>query len=397
MSDTAKKKVGSSRGGKRLRVCVATGTRADYGALRPVMRAIGNTSGLRLQVCVTGMHLLRRFGLTARIVEGDGWPEVFRVRMQRDRDSAAEQALALGRGVDGIARQLRDRQTDVVLVLGDRIEALAGGAGGQPFRSGGRPSARGELATGQQDDAIRHAISKIAHVHLTATAEAAARLARMGEAKWRIHRVGAPALDVLRQMAVPDANWVANLLGMPAPNGFLVVAQHPVCADAAVERRHMTLTLKAAARTQLPALIVWPNTDPGHSGIIAAIEKPPAGLACKVVRSLPHEEFLRALLAASAMVGNSSAGIIEAPAAGTPSVDIGPRQAGRLRDERTVLHGPHNLASIAESLYRALRLKKRLRPHRRTPYGDGQAAGRIADVLRGLRCDTRLLAKQNSY
>jgi UDP-hydrolysing UDP-N-acetyl-D-glucosamine 2-epimerase len=378
-------------------ICVVTGTRADYGALCPVMQAIRDTAGLHLQVCITGMHLLRRFGHTARIVERDGWPESFCIGMQIDRDSAAEQAIALGRGIEGIAQQLKARKTDTVVVLGDRIEALAGALAGSLSGLVVAHIHGGELATGQQDDAIRHAISKTAHVHFTATTEASGRLVRMGESKWRITRVGAPALDVLYRTPVPSSRWVEDLLGGPAGDGFVVVAQHPVDPDPATERCQMDMTLQVVSGAGLPALVIWPNTDPGHSGIVEAIMAPPAGLKCKVVRSMSHEDFLKALLCASAIVGNSSAGIIEAPAAGTPSVNIGSRQAGRGRDPRTVIDCSHHCQALQKALYRALRLKTRLRPYRRTLYGDGGAAQRIARAIRSLRPDARLLRKQNSY
>jgi UDP-hydrolysing UDP-N-acetyl-D-glucosamine 2-epimerase len=381
----------------RRNVCVVTGTRAEYGALRPVMRAINRTAGLHLQVCISGMHLLRRFGLTARTVQRDGWRETFRVRMQTSRDSPAEQALGLGRGVLGMARAFAAHRTDVVVVLGDRIEALAGALAGSLSRLPVVHIHGGELATGQQDDAIRHAISKLAHLHLVATAEAGRRLVRMGEPAWRIRRVGAPALDVLYQTPRPSAAWVEGLLGMAAPDGFIIVAQHPVDPDARLERRRMRQTLLAVAQTGLAALIIWPNSDPGHSGIAEAIESLPKGLGGRVVRSLPHEHFLQAMLAANVIVGNSSAGIIEAPAAGTPSVNIGPRQAGRLRDRASVIDCRHDGRAIAAAIGRALRLKRRLRPHRLTLYGDGTAARRIAESIRRLKIDQRLLRKQNDY
>lgn len=385
---------------RKKNVCVVTGTRADYGALRPVMQAIQGGRGLHLQVCVTGMHLLKRFGYTRRVVEQDNWPEMFRIAMQKDRDNPAEQALGLGRGIGGIARQIQDRKTDVVVVLGDRIEAMAGALAGSLSNLPVAHIHGGELATGQQDDAMRHAISKIAHLHLTATAEASQRLVRMGEPKWRIKRVGAPALDVLYQIPLPDRRWVSDLLGMPTEDGFVIIAQHPVSADAAVEERHMVTTLRAVADTGLPALIIWPNSDPGHTGILSAIQNcqsASGALRAKVVSSIPHEHFLKALLAASAIVGNSSSGIIEAPAAGTPSVNIGPRQAGRLRDPLTVIDSSYDRRAIARSLYRALRLKKRLHGHRRTLYGDGQAAERIAGWVESIRSDARLLHKKNGY
>ncbi len=381
----------------RRNVCIVTGTRADYSALRPVSGAVSGAQGLRLQVCITGMHLLKPFGMTARIVEQDGWETTFRVPMQTSLDSPAEQALGLGRGVAGMTRAFQNRGTEVVVVLGDRIEALAGALAGTLSGLAVVHLHGGEVATGQQDDAIRHAISKLAHLHLVATTDSQKRLVRMGEQKWRIQCVGAPALDVLYQTAVPDLAWVESLLGMPAPDGFVIVAQHPVSPDAHIEKRHMRQTLQAVADAGLPALIIWPNSDPGHTGIIEAIESPPANLAARAVRSLPHTDFLQALLAARAIVGNSSSGIIEAPAAGTSSANVGPRQAGRLQDRVTTLNCPYGRKAVAASLARALRLKKRLSPHRPTPYGDGAAARRIAAALRKMKINERLLRKQNCY
>jgi len=381
----------------RRNVCVVTGTRADYGALRPVILAIRAQRGLSLQVAVTGMHLLKAFGMTARIVEQDSQGQTFRVRMQASLDSPTEQAEGLGRGIAGMTRAFQSHGTEVVVVLGDRIEALAGALAGGLSGLAVVHIHGGELATGQQDDAIRHAISKIAHLHLVATTEAATRLVRMGEAKWRIHHVGAPALDTLYQAKVPSAAWVKDLLGRGAPDGFAIVAQHPVDPDANIEKRRMRQTLRAVADAGLPALVIWPNSDPGHTGILDAIESPPAGLAARVVRSLPHEDFLRAMLAARLLVGNSSAGIIEAPAAGTPSINIGPRQAGRLQDRATTINCPHSYPAIAAAIQRALRIKKRLHPHRPTPYGDGTAARRIARAIATLKIDDHLLRKQNSY
>ena len=374
-----------------------TGTRADYGALRPVMRAIDGAAGLHLQVCVTGMHLLRSFGMTARVVEQDGWEGTFRVRMQAGLDSPQEQAIGLGRGIQGMAKAFQALDTELVVVLGDRIEAMAGAEAASLSGLAVAHIHGGEVAMGQQDDAIRHAISKLAHLHLVATADSARRLIRMGEPQWRIIRAGAPALDVLYQMPLPDAAWIANLLNGPAPEGIVIVAQHPVSPDASAEKRHMLQTLQAVADAGLPALITWPNSDPGHSGIVEAIESPPEGLAARVVRSLPHEQFLKVLLAASAIVGNSSSGIIEAPAAGTPTVNIGPRQAGRLQDRGTTLNCSYGRRAVAAAIARAVRIKKRLHPYRCTPYGDGTAARRIVESIGRLKIDRRLLRKQNSY
>jgi GDP/UDP-N,N'-diacetylbacillosamine 2-epimerase (hydrolysing) len=386
---------------KQRNICVVTGTRADYGPLRPVLRAIEDTPSLRLHVCISGMHLLRPFGMTAKIVEQDGWRNTFRVRMQTSVDSPGQQATGLGRGIQGMARAFQERDCDVAVVLGDRIEALAGAAAASLSGLAVAHIHGGEVAMGQQDDAIRHAISKLAHLHLVATDDSARRLVRMGEAPWRIQCVGAPGLDVLYRVR-PGATWAdfARRSGDDAetePGPFAIVAQHPISPDANTEKRRMRQTLQAVADAGLPALIVWPNSDPGHSGIIEAIAAPPSGLVARAVRSLPHAEFLGALLSAGVIVGNSSSGIIEAPAAGTPTVNIGPRQAGRLQDRGTTFNCEYGRQAVAVAIARALRRKGRLQPYRATPYGDGEAARRIARAIARVRIDERLLRKQNSY
>ena len=343
------------------------------------------------------MHLLKAFGMTARIVEQDSRGRTFRVRMQASLDSPAEQAEGLGRGVAGMARAFRSLGTEVVVVLGDRIEALAGALAGSLSGLAVVHIHGGELATGQQDDAIRHAISKIAHLHLVATTEAAARLIRMGEAKSRIHRVGAPALDTLYRMKVPGAAWIEDLLGMPAPDGFVIVAQHPAGPDANIEKRHMRQTLRAVAGAGLPALVIWPNSDPGHSGILEAIESPPANLAARVVRSLPHEDFLRACSPPACSSATAPpASSRPRPPARRASISDPARPAGsRTAPPRST--APTAPLAIAAAIQRALRTKNRLHPHRPTPYGDGRAARRIARAIATLKIDDRLLRKQNSY
>jgi len=379
------------------KVCILTGTRAEYGLLKPVMYAVQQTPSLKLAVCVAGMHLLRKFGSTGRQVREDGWDELFTVPMQTGRDSHKQQALGLARGVARMADQFEKRGIDIVLVLGDRIEALAAALAGTLCGKVVGHIHGGEVAVGQQDEAIRHAISKLAHLHFAATSEAARRLKRMGEQLWRIHRTGAPGLDDLYRTPLPDDDWIRRHLKMPGYAQFLLLVQHPVSRQPDAEYQRMLTTLKAAAEVGLPILAIWPNSDPGHSGITKALRQMKGQIPLKVARSLPREDFLKALFAAAAIVGNSSAGIIEAPAAGTPTVNIGPRQDGRQRDRRTVFDCPYQMRPIVQALRQAVRLKPRLRPYRKTVYGDGQAAARIVRVLAEVQIDEALLKKRNAY
>jgi UDP-hydrolysing UDP-N-acetyl-D-glucosamine 2-epimerase len=358
------------------RIAVVTGTRAEYGLLKSTMQAIAADPRLKLQVVVTGMHLLRKFGHTVDEIVRDGWRIDARVAMQSGSDAPLDQATGLARGVAGLARFFRAARTDIVVVLGDRIEALAGALAAVTT---GRLVAHihgGDVASGDFDDALRHAITKLAHVHLAATRDAARRIVRMGEDPRSVHVVGAPGLDRLRELVAerrrPRASGAA---------GQALVIYHAWGRPAAVEARTMDALLRAVAERGLRRLILYPNSDRGHRGVLQALARHARRHArdVEVVRSLPRDAYLRALLAADVLVGNSSSGIIEAPLAGTPSVNVGQRQAGRQVGGRSVVQVGEPYAAVRAGLAAALRL--RTHAGGRTVYGDGRAGARIARIL----------------
>ncbi len=415
-------------------MAVVTGTRAEYGLLTSTLRAIHVHPRLELQVVVTGIHLLPRFGRTVGQIERDGWPIAARVPMQSGDDSPTDQAEGLARGVAGIARAVERARSDVVLVLGDRIEAMAGALAAVTT---GRLLAHihgGDVAPGDFDDLLRHAITKLAHLHLAATRDAARRIVRLGEDPRRVHVVGAPGLDELREVMErrtqpPRANTRrgrARLLasrgspgGSPSPcappnhartfgarshppgdasaRPTALVIYHAWGRPAAVERRTMEHILTATAERGLRRVILFPNTDRGHTGVLDAIERhqrqSPA-TDVRVARSLARDEYLQALLDAAVLIGNSSSGIIEAPFAGTPAVNVGGRQVGRLAGGRSIVHVGEGLTAIRRGLARALQLRPRAGG--RTPYGDGRAGRRIARLLASLRV-RGLLSKAITY
>lgn len=368
------------RSGARRRVAVVTGTRAEYGVLRSTIAAIAGQKSLELQLLVTGMHLLPRFGRTVRDIERDGWPIAARVAMQRGDDSPADQAEGLARGVAGIARFLEQAGTDIVLVLGDRIEALAGALAAVTT---GRVLAHvhgGDVAPGDFDDSVRHAITKLAHLHFVATRRSQQRVLKLGEQRRRVFRVGAPGLDELRPV-------VARLGRRPRVDEALVVF-HASGRPAERERRAMEWVLGAVREAGLRRRVILPNTDRGHAGVLEAIDahlRASGRGEVEVHRSLPRDEYIRRLAAARLLIGNSSSGIIEAPLAGTPAVDVGRRQAGRERGGPGVVHCEENAAAIRRAVQRALRL--RLKAGGRTVYGDGRAGERIARLLATMQLD----------
>jgi UDP-N-acetylglucosamine 2-epimerase (non-hydrolysing)/GDP/UDP-N,N'-diacetylbacillosamine 2-epimerase (hydrolysing) len=355
------------------------------------MRAIAAHPRLELQLVVCGMHLLRKFGHTVDDIVRDGWRIDARVRMQSGSDDPSDQAAGMGRGVARIAKFLDRARSDVVLVLGDRIEAFAGALAGYTT---GRFVAHvhgGDVSPGDLDEGLRHGITKLAHIHLAASRDAARRIIRMGERPEHVHVVGAPGMDRLLELAATRARRRDR-------SNVALVVQHPCGRSADRERRTMMAILRTVRDAGLTAVVLYPNSDRGHAGIIDAIQRAgrqfPAE-SLRVERSLPRDEYLALMATLRVLVGNSSSGIIEAGAVGLPVVNIGPRQQGRLRGGPNVIDCAESRGAIAEALERALRLRPRMAA--RGPYGRGGSGRRIAAILADTKLSEAMRRKQIAY
>ncbi|MDX2200244.1 MAG: UDP-N-acetylglucosamine 2-epimerase [Phycisphaerae bacterium] len=363
----------------KRRIAVVTGTRAEFGLLESTIAALRKRRGVRTELIVCGMHLLPKFGNTIRDIRSAGHAIAATVRMQRGDDSPLDQARGLARGVAGIAAALHRMQCDRVIVLGDRIEALAGALAATTIGVSVAHIHGGDAAPGDFDGKMRNAITQMANLHLPATAAAARELRRLGAARERMFIVGAPGIDRLREL-IDARRGSAPFAG----ERFAIVAQHAYGRSAAFEQRVMGWILDELRRAGLRSVVIAPNSDRGHQGVLAAIdrhlrERGDSGV--EFHRSLPRDEFLRRLLDASLMIGNSSSGLIEAPFAGTPSVDIGDRQAGRPPGGRSVMRAAETPSAIRAAIRSGLALKRRLRAGAKTIYGDGRAGERIAKLV----------------
>ncbi|MGE3166716.1 MAG: UDP-N-acetylglucosamine 2-epimerase [Planctomycetota bacterium] len=370
---------------------VITGTRSEFGILEPVCRAIAAHPDLELRLAVTGVHLLRRYGHTVDDVVRSGLPVDYRVSCY-DEGPIDEEVLprAIGRGVAGLGDAMRAAEADVVVVLGDRAEALAGAVAAY---SSGRCVAHlhgGEKTdSGTLDEGFRHAITRLAHLHFVATEAAAARLIAHGEEPQRVHLVGAPGLDNVfefvrrwRQLGVEtSAAAFRERQGFAPgqPTGVLLL--HPDRWHRGEAGALTAAALESLLGNDLGVIAIHPNGDPGSEEIMAAIETVRARSPgrVRVHASLPREEFHAALASAAVLVGNSSAGAIEAPVVGVPVVNVGDRNREREHGRGVEFVAAEGRA-IDAAIRRALVEPWRLGPHP-GPYGDGTASGRIADVL----------------
>lgn len=361
--------------------------------MRTALEAIAAHRKLCLQIVVTGMHLDRTHGEGLKAIRGEGWRVDAVVRWPAGSGaSGTKLASATGSAVAGIARSLDRLQSDIVLVTGDRVEAFAAAAAGH---LSGRIVAHvhgGDRAVGQVDDSLRHAITKLAHIHFPATAQSARRIARLGEDAWRIHCVGSPGNDGIAE-AARGLFTFPHGRGAGAGDPYAVIVLHPCDGDADVEQRRAEAVLAGVRKAAVNrVVIIYPNNDPGCAGIIRAWQRHRRDTGVTLFRDLPRRQYLGLLRGAAVLVGNSSSGIIEGPALRVPVVDVGDRQKGRQRSG-SVVHASYNASDIGRAVGRAMRR----RPGGANIYR-GQGAGeRIARVLADVRLDERLGRKLICY
>lgn len=367
------------------RIAVVTGTRADYGLLRWVMSEIDARDGLELEIIATGSHLSDAFGATVSAIEDDGFRVTERVEILDDDDSARGTVQAMARAVSGLGDALIRLDPDLVVLLGDRYEILAAAQAALVLGIPIAHLAGGELTEGAFDDAIRHAVTKMSQLHFPAAGEYRDRIIQLGEEPGRVVDVGATGLDNFERLPLLDRAALAADLGVAWDERPLAaVTFHPeTLARQSAQEALAPLFEVLGGDDGLQVVITKANADTGGREINAAIDAFVAEHPGRVsaYSSLGQRRYLSLLLAADVVVGNSSSGIIEAPVAGTPTVNIGARQQGRLRAP-SIIDVENTPAAIRDGIDRALAPDfQALAAERTSPYGTPGAATRIVDVL----------------
>jgi UDP-hydrolysing UDP-N-acetyl-D-glucosamine 2-epimerase len=375
------------------RACVVTGTRAEYGLLRPVMRGLDEDDRFHLQVVATGAHLSPEFGLTVTEVEGDGFTVDDRVEMLLSSDSPVGVTKSLGLATIGFADVFARLDPDLVLVLGDRYELLGVVQAALIARIPVVHLSGGDVTEGAIDDAIRHAITKMAHLHLPFSEDAAARIRQMGEDPRRIVVTGNPGLDELVARPAGSREELGAALGLELRAHNLLVTYHPATSadEPPVATFRALLDALADLGDDVGIILTMPNADT-HGRALIEMTRDFADAHANAVAhtSLGADRYQRTLRAVDAVVGNSSSGIIEAPAVGVPTVNIGARQRGRLRGASTIDCAPDR-GAIAAAIARALAWDD---VPTGSPYGDGHATARVLAALAAVDDPAGLLAKR---
>ncbi len=378
------------------RVCVWNGKRGGFGALAPTMDAIQQSPDLSLQLVVTDQHLYDRFGKTVTEVQAR-FPVSATIDMEQEGDSNQDRAGAIGRCLTKAAQVLGDLQPDILLVIGDRGEVFAACIAAHNMRVAIAHVQGGDIS-GSLDEPVRHAITKLAHIHFPSTQASADRIVAMGEEPWRVHVVGDTHIDQVFLGDITPADELRAKYDLSEEAPFMLVLQH---SDSTVSHRaadQMAETVAAVVATGHRAMLVYPCSDQGFEGIISEIERVADSPGLSVHRNIPAADFIGLEKLAACIVGNSSAALIEAPYFGLPSVNIGERQKGRER-AANVMDVDYDRDAIRTAIDRCVsdeEFRQRLRDVQ-PPFGDGTAYRRITDVLATVVVDQNLLNKQMTY
>jgi len=374
------------------KILYISGTRADYGLMRQALFAIRKHPGLKLEIIVCGMHLMPEFGMTVKDIIKDGF-KIHRVPVVSRKDNLESMARFAGELTKELPAFITRINPDIILVLGDRAEMLAASVVGAYL---GIPVVHihgGEVSS-TVDESSRHAITKLAHLHLPATSMAAKRIIRMGEEPWRVRVVGSPGLDAIKKERISSPAVLYRKYRLNSSLPVVLAIQHPVSVEIKRAARQMKDTLQALEELKCQAIVIYPNADAGGRAMIRVIKQYKNNPLIRAYKNIPRADYLGLMKIAAAMVGNSSSAIIEAPYFKLRAVNIGTRQFGRERAGNIIdaNYGKENIKAALKKALRAGRLKKCV-----SPYGRTGTAERIAAILATLRINEKLLQKRMSY
>ncbi len=328
------------------RMLFVTGTRADFGKLKPLIREVAARPDFEYQIFATGMHMLSRYGSTIKEVYRSGLDHVYPY-VNQDGSVCTQMDLVLANTVQGLGHFLREFPQDMVVVHGDRVEALAGAIVGALSNTLVAHVEGGEVS-GTVDELIRHAVTKLSHLHFVANADAGARLVQMGETRESIFVIGSPDIDVMLSESLPSLDEVRSRYAIPFAD-YAIALYHPVTTEVIDLREKITSVVSALDRSGRNFVVLYPNNDTGADVILQAILGLEGNARFRILPSMRFEYFLTLLKHGQALVGNSSSGVREAPVYGVPTVNIGTRQLNRYRYP-SIMNVPEDAAAILEAL-----------------------------------------------
>lgn len=383
----------------KKRICYVTGTRAEYGLMKYTLKKISQEFDLTL--IVTGMHLSPEFGYTIKDIENDGF-KIKKVDMLLDSDTGGAMAKSFGIAMIGITQALEEIKPYLILIAGDRGEALAGTIAGAYLNIPIAHIHGGDMGDGGAhiDDPIRHSITKFSNIHFPATELSAERIIKMGEEPWRVHVVGTPGLEEILSEELYSKEYVENKYHLDLSRPMILVLQHstPLTQIGNMAADKIMETLEALKEINEQTVLIYPNSDAGGRIAIKCIQEYEKYDFLQTYKSLPRKDYLSLMKYASVMVGNSSSGTIDSPAFKLPVVNVGTRESTREHAGNKIFV-KHDRKEIVSAIKKALfddEFKKIVQACK-NPYGDGKTSQRIVDVLNNLEITDKLLTKNLTY
>jgi GDP/UDP-N,N'-diacetylbacillosamine 2-epimerase (hydrolysing) len=382
---------------KKKKIAYVSGTRADFGLMISVLNKINKSKKLKLKMYATGMHLMPEFGETIKEVKKQ-FPDVIPIKAVFKTDDRIGIAKFITEFTTKLTSIFIKDRPDLVLVLGDRPEALCIGLVCL-YLDIPVGHIHGGDVTLTIDGIARHVITKLSSIHFPATKGAVERIKKMGEESWRVHQVGAPGIDIIKNFKLPDRKELFKKLDIPYfQDKFILFIQHPYYESGNNIEQQITESLEAIKSFRIPVVTVYPNADPGGRKMIKIIDQERKNSLFHIFPNVEHEYFLALEKEAGVMVGNSSSAVIEAGSFKTPVVNIGLREYDREKGAN-VINTPHKRSEITKAIRKSLYDQHYLADIKKTknPWGDGKASDRIVKILEDLQIDEKLLIKKISY
>lgn len=379
----------------KKKIVVVTGTRAEYGILKPLLQKILENPKFQLHLIVAGMHLSKKFGYSISQIISDGFTISGKVEMVPQGDTGYDMSIALSRGIAQFSNLFKKIRPDFNLILGDRDEAFAAAIAAMHMNIINVHIGGGDVSSGI-DEYMRHAITKISNIHITSTKDSTMRIIKLGEDKKYIFHTGSPTIDGIPQNFSPKSD-ILKKYGLR--DGYFLVIQHSVTTEPTKSKSQIETTLKAIVKLGKDALIIGPNSDAGHEKIFQTIRHYARKYDfIKFHKNIPRDEYLSLLKYCDLIIGNSSSGIIDAPFFKKASINIGRRQEMRTHTTN-VINVEHDVNSIIEGVKRAysLQFKRVLDRCDKNLYGDGRASEKIVEKLESIKIEPRLLQKKITY
>ena len=341
------------------KICFITGSRADYGIMSTIMKKVKESEELDLLIVATNMHLSQKYGSTANEILNDGFKIDYRVDSDLTDNSAKGTVSSMAATMKGLTEAFESLKPDMVVILGDRFEALAAASAASVYNIPIAHIHGGEISEGAYDDNFRHAITKLSNYHFAATEEYASRIIQMGEKPENVFNTGALGVENILNTPLSPVDQLEDFIGLKLNSGYFVVTFHPVTREPGLEKQQTIALVNALeyfiSRDNLKFIMTLPNSDTGADNVASVLKewaaKFPENVAC--VKSLGRKLFFTALAGSKGMIGNSSAGLIEAPCFAIPTVNIGDRQKGRTK-ARSIIDSEPEKEAIIEAVNKAL-------------------------------------------